>query len=285
MFCKHCGKNIYDLEKCPFCNDGENVQMKTVEEKTIEGKAETIEEKQKNEADVKPKKEELPFASASEAVEDWSNTKKIGKAKKSLEYCLVAIIVVGVLGFLVFGFFATSLDLDIVQFFKDIGFVRGVAVLFFISFIIECIVAVLSLFDILAAKSQIEWMMEKQIDLRKIIKYGKKTDKDADLSLRVSLMMYENPSSAGLLYARFAVQVAGAIIGSFAFAWISVSVISGLYNGTEILGLSVIEAIKSVVFRFDVLVFIVLDLIFMFVPSILHGKIKKRAEENLLEKD
>ncbi|MBQ7352445.1 MAG: hypothetical protein IJW54_00410 [Clostridia bacterium] len=25
MFCKHCGKNIYDLEKCPFCNDGENL--------------------------------------------------------------------------------------------------------------------------------------------------------------------------------------------------------------------------------------------------------------------
>ena len=25
MFCKHCGKNIYDLEKCPFCNDGEKL--------------------------------------------------------------------------------------------------------------------------------------------------------------------------------------------------------------------------------------------------------------------
>lgn len=285
MFCKHCGKNIYDLEKCPFCNDGENVQMETVEERTVEEKAETIEEKQKNEADVKPKKEELPFTSASEAVEDWSNTKKIGKAKKSLEYSLVAIIVVGLLGFLVFGFFATSLDLDIVQFFKDIGFVRGVVVIFFISFIIESIVAVLALFDVFAAKSQIEWMMEKQIDLRKIIKYGKKTDKDADLSLRVALMVHENPSSVGLLYGRFGVQVAGAIIGSLATAWIIVSLVSGLYNGVEYLGLTPFEAIKSVIFRFDVLVFIILDLIFMFVPSILHGKIKKSAEENLLEKD
>ena len=25
MFCKHCGKNIYDLEKCPFCANGEKI--------------------------------------------------------------------------------------------------------------------------------------------------------------------------------------------------------------------------------------------------------------------
>ena len=26
MFCKHCGKNIYDLENCPFCENGEKVE-------------------------------------------------------------------------------------------------------------------------------------------------------------------------------------------------------------------------------------------------------------------
>lgn len=39
MFCKHCGKNIYDLEKCPFCNDGENLnaeQNGTVNEESPE---------------------------------------------------------------------------------------------------------------------------------------------------------------------------------------------------------------------------------------------------------
>ena len=29
MFCKYCGKNIYELEKCPFCGNNEAVQEKT----------------------------------------------------------------------------------------------------------------------------------------------------------------------------------------------------------------------------------------------------------------
>ena len=32
MFCKYCGKNIYDLEKCPFCNDGEKLDASATNE-------------------------------------------------------------------------------------------------------------------------------------------------------------------------------------------------------------------------------------------------------------
>ncbi|MBQ4108762.1 MAG: hypothetical protein IJC80_05110 [Clostridia bacterium] len=32
MFCKYCGKNIYDLEKCPFCNDGEKLNAQDANE-------------------------------------------------------------------------------------------------------------------------------------------------------------------------------------------------------------------------------------------------------------
>lgn len=31
MFCKHCGKNIYDLEKCPFCDEGKKADEEKVE--------------------------------------------------------------------------------------------------------------------------------------------------------------------------------------------------------------------------------------------------------------
>ena len=53
MFCKHCGKNIYDLEKCPFCNDGE--------------KLESSEPQSSNPTDGKTELEEVPKEETTEA--------------------------------------------------------------------------------------------------------------------------------------------------------------------------------------------------------------------------
>lgn len=33
MFCEYCGKNIYDLKKCPFCNNGEKAEDENTEVK------------------------------------------------------------------------------------------------------------------------------------------------------------------------------------------------------------------------------------------------------------
>lgn len=79
MFCKHCGKNIYDLEKCPFCNDGEKLDgqasketVATEEPKTTEAANESAEATQKKDA-TKPQENESTVASKENASKSFIN--------------------------------------------------------------------------------------------------------------------------------------------------------------------------------------------------------------------
>ena len=114
MFCKHCGKNIYELEKCPFCNDGENVQEEEIEHKkeTSDTLFEVEENKTDQDVKIKTQKNEkkqfdesneteqrLRFDSAKDALAHWSNTSSIGKAKHTLESIFVGLFLFSFIGF------------------------------------------------------------------------------------------------------------------------------------------------------------------------------------------
>lgn len=89
MFCKHCGKNIYDLEKCPFCNDGEKLDgqasektVDTEEPKTTEAANESAEATQKKDA-TKPQENESTVASKENASKSFINPYEPTKETKS----------------------------------------------------------------------------------------------------------------------------------------------------------------------------------------------------------
>ncbi len=78
MFCRNCGKNIYDLEKCPFCNDGENVQK----EEAVEQKIEPPTEQKPMEA----KETAEPKEAQAESKAENEEKKEVKKEKKEDNY-------------------------------------------------------------------------------------------------------------------------------------------------------------------------------------------------------
>ncbi len=76
MFCKHCGKNIYDLEKCPFCNDGEKVEIENDEPQSF------------NSTDDKMELEAIPKEeTATEKNKDDENTAEVKKISFFEQLC------------------------------------------------------------------------------------------------------------------------------------------------------------------------------------------------------
>ena len=283
MFCKHCGKNIYDLEKCPFCANGEKIAESNSEKEleSCQNKDTPIKEDAPPEKKEGAQKERLQFDSAKEAIEHWSNISPLGRAKRTLESVFVGILLFGLLG-LVIIYFITSRSVSIVDYIQKIGVINGFLIVFLILWIFSAFRASIALLAAISRKSQAEWMKREKIDCRKILKYGKKLDRSSDMELRNSLLVSEHPNSSKLFFAEFIISVVASVVSSFALSWLIVSFVSGIYNGIEHLDLTLFQAATAVLLRLDVLFFIAVELAFSIVNTVLSKVIKSKSEHNLL---
>ncbi len=282
MFCKHCGKNIYDLEKCPFCANGENIEASekndVIETEPIGAQPTSNEPEMISKTTANNK---LQFESSKDAIEHWSNTSPLGKAKRTLESVFAGIFFAGLLLLIVI-YFISSRSVDLVEYIEKIGVVRGFLFIFLILWVFSAFRSSITLLGAISRKSQADWMKREKIDCRKILKYGKKLDKSSDADLKKSLLVSEHPSNSKLFFAEYIISVVASVVSSIALSWIVVSLVSGIYNGIEYLGLTLFQAAVAVFIRFDILFFIVVELAFAITNTVLSKIIKERAEGNLL---
>ena len=128
MFCKHCGKNIYDLEKCPFCNDGEKLDGQA-SEKTVDTEKPKNTEAVKESAvtpqapaDAMAAKEEVqkgPFINPFEPTEETEGFRKrlkreskLYKVEEILGAAVIGTLIGGFLLFIIGSFFVNSIAAD-----------------------------------------------------------------------------------------------------------------------------------------------------------------------------
>jgi len=276
MFCKYCGKNIYELEKCPFCGNNEAVQEKTdavKEEIDIPEKKLTDEKKE-------TKKEKLQYESAEAAIEDWEKTTSIGKVKGAL---------ITVLGILLFGSLFVSLGVlllgkklipAVITFIEGLGAIKGGIILYFIIFAFLAIEALAVLFEVLSHISKAKWIENNNIDCRKIIRYGKKTDKDSNRILRDALLIKEDPKSKSIYFARVIILMVSAFIGAFCWTWIGVNLIITIHNVTD--PMLLVTSVFELVTKVEIIILFFIGMIFNVVDWVLLGRTKNKAEENLI---
>ena len=283
MFCRKCGKDIGELEKCPFCDfeeyAKENITTSTqMDSKNKKGK--------KGKSNQNNAQEKAPFTSSKEAIKKWRKQSKIGKASFALQIVALSFFATWMLGFL---FLVTVGEISV-------GFMSNLPIIlgfdgdndprffeFFVNTIIPGFTSFLyaSIFllfvhrflDDFAKISLGKWLHNKKYSAKKILSGAIAREKANDDYLTVANWVSQEKSGRAICFVNTGVGLfLGTMICVFFLTFFS-KLSYALYNSNGK------EALLS--FDFFALIFFLLSLAIF---GIVMNSIRKKKSEEFLSK-
>ena len=282
MFCRKCGKDIGELEKCPFCDFEEYAK----ENGATTPKSNKSKNGKKGKGNQNNTQEKAPFNSSKEAIKKWRKQSKIGKAAFALQTVALSFFGTWILGFLFLatigeasvGFmtnlpitlgFSNSNDPKFLEFFAN-KLVPGLAMLLSFS---SLLLFTARLLDDFAKISFGKWLHKKKYSAKRILSSAATRDKVSDDYLTLSNWVSQEKSGRVISFVNTGVGLFLATTFFLFFSTFFSKLSYALFNGGGK------EALLS--FDFFALMFLLLALA---VFGIVMNTIRKKKSEEFLSK-
>ena len=290
MFCRKCGKDIGELEKCPFC-DFEEYAKKNITTNAPKGANDKKNSSKSND------ESRAPFVSSTDAVKKWRKQSGIGTASHVIGIIVTAqtlvaiflplfIITFGQLfrGFMsklpqILGFYSGS-DPAFYEYLSG-TLIPGIMWFLFVVFAILC---GWTLLDNFAKLNLGKWLNKKKYNTKAIITRAIKRDRNNDVYLTVANWVGKETSGKVLMFVHTGVNFLFLCLLFLSMGNFFSKMCHDFYYGMEVLNRPELEVLKETVLSVDFFAFVFILISFGIFNIVTRTIITKKSEASLESK-
>lgn len=307
MFCRKCGKDIGELEKCPSCEfEEQNTLLKSEDESQIENFSaesnrrfsverdrdiKTILNDDENEEQLEQGAKATCFTSQ-DTIAKWKKENKIGKAHSIYTSISISTLAGAVILLMLFSLFTKKLSLpklfgldglsndEMYQLFVDkispaIGWlVIGIVLVMSVSFLLEA----------LAKKNLAGYIIKNNLNVRKILRSNMKSDKPNNMMLTEGLWIAEKPKSIAVYFVKFGVSIIAFSFLGFCLSKFFTVLVDVMFHSFSSSHIEPEEVFKQIVLSNEFLLIVLLTISVIIFKLVIDGVVKSKSEENLSNK-